>query len=280
MASVNSPIRKFIKPLFYKLLGRNAYKYVQTRAKIKDIRERLVEEKEMQLLPQLVKEGDETIDLGANYAYYLERLSKLVGNRGKVYGFEPIPFTYDVCNMVVRKLRLNNVEVFQYAAGAKNEGLEFRVPKLDFGGISAGQSHLAKRNNDLDGKENYYSFKDEEIVKCKSVTIDSFLEGKLSRLTFVKIDIEGAEYYALQGMRNVIAEFKPVVLIEIQPFFLKGMGVKESELVDLITKELDYSIYAYDVNSDKLLHVQTNLWDDNYILFHNSKLSDYKHIIS
>ena len=280
MASVNSPIRKILKPLFYKILGRKGYKYVQARAKIRDIEQRLVEEKEMKLLSYFISKGDNTIDLGANYAYYIERMSKLVGRAGKVYGFEPIPFTYEVCEMVVKKLGFKNVELYPYASGNKNEELEFRVPKLDFGGISAGQSHLAIRNNEMEGKENYYSFQDEEIVKCKSVTIDDFVLPKLKSLSFVKIDIEGAEYFAIEGMVNTLEKFKPVILVEIQPFFLKGMGVKESELIDLVTKKLGYKIFCLKKGNEKLSEVIEALWDDNYILIHSDTVEKFQDIIS
>ena len=112
MASVNSPFRTFVKPLLFKLLGKKGYTYAQYYGKLKDIKERLVEEKEMTLLPLIVKNGDTAIDIGANYAYYTDRLSKLVGKSGKVFSFEPIPFTYEVCKMLVKKLQLSNVELF------------------------------------------------------------------------------------------------------------------------------------------------------------------------
>ncbi|MGB0391640.1 MAG: FkbM family methyltransferase [Salibacteraceae bacterium] len=279
MASVNSPIRRFVKPLFYKILGRRGYKFVQARAKIRDIQHRLVEEKEMVLLPEFIKEGDHVLDLGANYAYYIERMSRLVGVNGRVFGFEPIPFTFEVCALVVKKLGLKNIDIFPFASGNANETLEFRVPKLDFGGISAGQSHLSKRNNEMEGKENYYSFNDEELVKCQAVTIDDYLLSKLKNLSFVKIDIEGAEYFALQGMKKTIEKFKPVILVEIQPFFLKGMGVDEATLVELLKKDFGYQIFAFNKANSKLKIVETNLWDDNYILIHSGKVKDFEHLI-
>ena len=95
MASVKSTFRNLIKPLLYNLLGEKHYIYFQTLGKIRDINKRLVEEDELELLPQLVGLSDDVIDIGANYAYYTHRLSKLCPT-GRVYAFEPIPFTFEV----------------------------------------------------------------------------------------------------------------------------------------------------------------------------------------
>lgn len=280
MASVNSPIRKLVKPLLFKLLGKKSYKIIQCKAKLRDIEYRLVEEKEMELLPHFIKEGDDVIDLGANYAYYVERCSKLIKEKGKIYAFEPIPFTHDVCQMIINKLELKNVNLYPYAAGANNETLEFRVPLLDFGAVSAGQSHLAKRNNELEGKENYYTFNKSELIQCECKNLDDFLLEKLKKISFIKIDIEGAEYYALQGLKEVILKFKPVILVEIQPFFLKGMNIIEADLVDFIKTKLEYSFYFYDNRLKKLKPVTTNLWDDNYLLISNTNKDKFKDLIS
>ena len=67
MASVRSRVRRIVKPLLFKLLGSRGYYHVQIYAKAKDIRERLVEEKEMALLSRLVREGDHVLDIGANF---------------------------------------------------------------------------------------------------------------------------------------------------------------------------------------------------------------------
>ena len=77
MASVHSPVRKFLKPILFKLFGKSVYPWFQFKAKARDIDSRLVEEKEMELLPLLLTANDEAIDIGANYAYYTERLAHL-----------------------------------------------------------------------------------------------------------------------------------------------------------------------------------------------------------
>ena len=279
MASVQSPVRRILKPLLFRLLGRRGYFHMQVHAKAKDIRHKLVEEKEMALLPRLVNEGDHVLDIGANFAYYSTRLSALVGGAGKVTAFEPIPSTHDVCAALLKKLGATNVALFQKGVGARDEQVKFSVPLQDFGAMSAGQAHMAERNNELDGKEDYYSFTRATEFTCHVVALDNFLGLDERPLSFVKIDIEGAEFYALQGMCRLLQVHRPVVLIEIQPFFLKGFGVEESALVKLID-QLGYDLYLYNQGSGKLRRHPDALIDSNYLMIHRNRTAEFEDILA
>lgn len=279
MASVNSPIRTFVKPLLFKLLGKKGYTYAQYYGKLKDIKEQLVEEKEMTLLPLIVKNGDTAIDIGANYAYYTDRLSKLVGESGKVFSFEPIPFTYEVCKMLVKKLQLSNVELFNLGVAETDQTLTFNVPKLGFGGISAGQAHISGREHEPLEKKKYYNFEEDELVNCKVVALDQFKFSPFTKLSFIKIDIEGAEFMALKGMENLIQKYKPVILIEVQPYFLKGFNIDENVFKEYITNVLGYHIYYMEGSSPKLSLLTTGFFDHNFILLPADRLEVYQSLI-
>ena len=273
MASVNSPIRTFLKPMLFKLFGKNLYKWFQYKAKVRDIDFRLVDEIEMDLLPHFMDKESEVIDVGANYAYYSVIMGRIAK---KVYAFEPIPFTYSVCKKVLAHYKLN-VELFSKGVGAKTEKMRFSVPVVDFGAISAGQAHMAGRNNELEGKSQHYKFNKQQEFDCDVVSIDDFLLPRLQNLSFVKIDIEGAEYFALQGMRNTIQKFRPVILLEINPFFLKGFNIEESQLSSLIS-EIKYSIFK--CNEHKKLNPYAGLYvESNYIIIPTEKLGSFNKII-
>ena len=279
MASVNSPIRRILKPFLFRLMGRRGYFRMQVYAKAKDIRERLVEEKEMALLPRLISAGDHVFDIGANFAYYSTRMSELVGAEGKVTAFEPIPFTHNVCAALLKKFGATNVELHQKGVGARDEEVEFSVPLQDFGAMSAGQAHMAERNNELEGKENYYTFDRATEFTCHVVALDAFVAMDARPLSFVKIDIEGAELYALEGMRRLLSEHRPVVLIEIQPFFLKGFGIDEATLAALID-QLGYDLYLYDQGSGKLHRHTDALIDSNYLMIHRNRVAEFDDILA
>ena len=113
---------------------------------------------------------------------------------------------------------------------------------------------------------------------CDVVALDEFLGSKLSNLTFVKIDIEGAEYHALKGMKRLLTKHQPVVLIEIQPFFLKGFNIEEADLMKLIDG-LGYELYLYDQASKKLSKHTTALIDSNYLMIPRATANQYADII-
>lgn len=281
MVSVNSPFRRFVKPVLFKLFGKRLYKHFQYLGKLKDIKERLVEEPEIELLPYFIQEQDEVLDIGANYAYYTERMANLC-KKGKVYAFEPIPFTAEVAQKIIKKLRLDNVVFYQKGVSNKRETVKFSVPKLDFGAISAGQAHIGTRNNDLIKGSEFHISDNYETFDCEVVDIDTFLLPSLKNLTFIKIDIEGAEYFALQGMKNTLLQFKPVILIEIVSLFLKSFNVSIEEFQHYIEKELGYVIFEYDQPAKKLIQITGKPIEKekNHILIHADKVKNFSHLIA
>jgi FkbM family methyltransferase len=274
MASVHSPVRNFLKPILFKLFGKSLYPWFQFKAKARDIDGKLVEEKEMELLPLLLTANDEAIDVGANYAYYTERLARLCK---KVYAFEPIPFTHNVCAMLIKHYKLSNVTLYKQGVGEKNERHKFLVPVTDFGAISAGQAHFGERNDELEGKEIHAKFTKHQEVECEVIALDSLLNN-FANLKFIKIDIEGAEYFALKGMKKTIEKFTPVILVEINPFFLKGFNLSEESLKTLIT-ELGYETFVYDEKIKKLVQWNEPYTESNYMLMHKNNLSNFKNLI-
>jgi FkbM family methyltransferase len=277
MASVNSPIRSLLKPLFFKLIGKNGYLLMQYYAKKKDIKQKLLEEPEMAILNRFVSPNSNTIDIGANFAYYTHRLSNLCPS-GQVYAFEPIPFTYQVAKKIVAHYNFKNVSLFPYGVGNENGKMVFEVPLQSFGAYSAGQAHISGRNNELEGKNQHYKFDSHEKINCDIIRIDDFKEINKS-IDFVKIDIEGAELFALKGMKNLLLKDQPIVLIEINPFFLEGFEIQEKELTDFIN-DVDYLTYLYNPQLKKLIPYVSGFTENNYILIPKSKTQKYLDLIS
>lgn len=240
MASVNSPLRKWIKPLALKLLGKPGYNYLQFRAKWRDIEMQLVEEPEMALLPSLLRPEDICIDIGANFAYYTIRLARLCP-KGKIIAYEPIPSTFRIAEKIVRKEGSSHIELHNLGVGEKEATLTFELPLQEIGTPSAGQAHMSGRDNKQSQEQGMYTFKNMEKVSCKVVALDQHL-SKSNKIDFIKIDIEGAELFALKGMNQILTKFHPIVLIELCEPFMKGFNYSGSDLVDFM-KSHGYSLF-------------------------------------
>ena len=102
----NSVVRKLAKTLLYPLTNDKTYKYVQAASKALDIKKGNWSEPELDLLKIGLRPGETALDIGANFGIYAHYMSKAVGKNGKVYSFEPVPFTFQTLKIVGKITRL------------------------------------------------------------------------------------------------------------------------------------------------------------------------------
>ena len=142
-----------------------------------------------------VRLGDIALDVGAGVGHYTILFSRLVGDTGRVYAFEPDPFMFSMLRANIRLNNLTNVIAEQAAIGDSNGEMTFYMSTV-------GQSSLIA----MRGLRS--------IIKVKVCTIDSL---NLSRLDWIKIDTEGTEADVLRGMRETLTNQCPKMLIEFIP---------------------------------------------------------------
>jgi FkbM family methyltransferase len=260
-----------VKRLLYPLANERAYQWAQALAKAWDIRTGSWKETELALIPIAVREGDTTLDVGANYGLYSYHLSRAVGRSGRVFAFEPLPFTYATLVRVARLLRLDNVELVPMGCSDQTGPVTFRVPVQASGAISAGVAHLSRRNNDRTLPEGHVArqwggFRE---VAARVVRLDEFLPA-IQSLSFVKFDIEGAELLAVRGAREVIERHSPTVVCEIDPWYLEGFGFTVEQIAGFFL-DRGYAIHRCDRSSATPRLKRTELRDvveGNYVFVH------------
>jgi len=144
------------------------------------------------ILKAHVQRGTSVVDAGAHIGTHTMLLSKLVGSRGRVYAFEP---QKKIFRELLQNLKLNqsrSVIPLRFALGDKPQVIEMNSSASgNEGGTGIG------RGGD----------------KAELRTIDSF---GFSNLSLLKIDVEGFEDHVLEGARETIARYRPVILLEIQ----------------------------------------------------------------
>ena len=262
-------MRNLIKPFIYKLLGQKAYQWFYIQGKIKDIKKGRFNEPETVLFKAFVQSTDEVLDIGANFGYISVLLSSLA-TKGQIYAFEPIPFTYEVNRSILHSFKCRNVQLFQLGVGEKEEIKTFKIPTLDFGGPDTGLA--------FNGDRKFLEHQSYTFCEVKIVDLDTLLLSKLNRLSFIKIDIEGAEYFALKGMEKILQQFHPTIMIEICPDYVKGYGIDFSLFENYLLEHLGYCAFIFNKERNKLVF-QQQLVDSNYILIHHTKVKAFSHLI-
>jgi FkbM family methyltransferase len=276
----NSALRRATKRVLHTFLGDSSYKYFQALSKAKDIRNGSWSEPELDLIPFAVKAGETALDLGANFGLYSYHLSRALGSSGKIYAFEPVPFTFSTLQLVARILRFKNVTLVDKGCSESAGTISFEVPVQASGAFAAGQAYIGGRRDDREGKEKQVRWAGTSQVDCEVVKLDDFLSG-LKDLSLIKCDIEGAELFAFRGARNLIAEHLPTVICEINPWFLEGFEISLEELAGFFCDQ-DYKLYRYR-NEDGRANLEVtdieDVVEDNYIFIHPSRLSRFSSLL-
>jgi FkbM family methyltransferase len=264
----NSLPRRIAKHLLAPVLNERSYSVLQAIAMGWDIRSGSWREPELELLRYAIRPGETAIDVGANYGLYAYHLSRIVGPKGKVYCFEPIPFTARTFRLIQRGLRFtHNVELINKGASEKSGRAQFTIPVLDTGAISAGLVHMG-RYDERPGKEGKANFATRQL-ECDIVAIDDYLYD-LSDVALVKCDIEGADLFAMRGMKGILETHKPTVIIEIGPWYLDGFGIAVEDITRFFGG-LAYAGYRYD--DGRLFRVEAAdiVKERNWVFLHPSR---------
>lgn len=269
----NSAVRKLIKKLLYPLTNEKTYKYAQAVSKTLDIKRGSWVEPELDLVKIGLREGETALDIGANYGLYAYYMSRVVGKTGKIYSFEPVPFTFDSLAIVAKLLGFShNTELVKKGCSDENGKIKFTVPVQQSGAFSAGQAYIGERNDNREGKEDQVRWNATKDVEAEVVRLDDFLPD-ISDLPFIKADIEGAELHCFRGAERLFAKHLPTTVCEINPWFLEGFGIKLEELLNFFF-EKGYKLYFYtNDNGRKHLHEvkAEEVVEDNYVFLHPSR---------
>lgn len=161
-----------------------------------------------------VKPGGTMIDIGAHIGYFTLMAARAAGPEGHVYAIEPDPANFAVLVENVRLNKYENVHLIRGAAWDKEEPLTFKP------GGALGQIDLASPPD-----ENHRSGPWSRDPGNSGTVYGRRMDAQIGHLTadLIKIDTQGAEARALEGMPNAIAAAGSVI-VEIWPDGLAQFG--------------------------------------------------------
>ncbi|MEB3343708.1 FkbM family methyltransferase [Okeania sp.] len=200
-----------------------------------------------ELLCRFLRTNDCFIDIGAHIGYYSILAAKIVGNKGKVFAFEPELSNYQKILENINLNSLNNIKLFNMAVGSETKETQIFVNQDNDGGHAlwdVGQHPF-----------NYKSLHNQTMQNTQLSKLDNILSqaGDITNLKMIKIDTEGAELNVIKGAVNTISQYNvPYIICEINRFGLERMGTNETELRKFMNF-LDYETYLLTSNSSNSL---------------------------
>jgi FkbM family methyltransferase len=150
-----------------------------------------------------VHPGMVVYDVGANIGYVSLLFARAVAPTGRVFAFEALPANVE---RIRANLALNPdaaVTVVGKAVVETSRAVEFLTHASGAMGKAAGS---AGREDQVYGA----------ALRVEGISLDEFIYTQLNPLPqVVKVDIEGGEVLALPGMRRLLREAGPLVLLEL-----------------------------------------------------------------
>jgi FkbM family methyltransferase len=186
---------------------------------------------EMGFVQKILRPGMTVLDVGAHHGLYTLLLSKKVGRKGRVIAFEPSPRE---CQRLEKHLRFNrcsNVHLERCAAGSEpGEADLFLVDGFQDWCNSLRPPALPDPTHAV-------------AVRVRRID-DVLTEQRVSKVDFIKLDVEGGELAALEGApRLLYGESRPAILAEVQDMRTRPWGYPARETIQFLIR-MDYRWFA------------------------------------
>lgn len=186
--------RKFISPEIKKVLCEDAINVAQDIIKRykgpADTKKSHEEGKYFEL-----EKGQTIVEAGAFIGFYVLRAAELVGETGKVIAIEAVPENFEIMKRNVEANHLKNVILVNKAVWNTSTKIKFYREGKQIGSIT--QEVVATDN----------------FIEVQAETIDSILkENNIDKIDFIRIQLNGVELEALEGMTHTLSQ-RPKVLV-------------------------------------------------------------------
>jgi FkbM family methyltransferase len=209
-------------------------------------------------IDRYLRPGDVVLDVGANVGMFAYAALRWLGNDGRVICFEPLPWAAEAIEQNSKRNGLDErLRVHRLAASDRHGTVDFTADQDVSSHIAwthAGGLRRAQLTVDTRPLDSIVP-----LERCHSL---------------MKLDIEGAEFQALQGFEQHLARADPpVIVFEAHDHSLKKMGSSRQEVLDLLAAH-DYEICSFDARTAELAEPHAAMAD--LIAVHRGALSQVR----
>jgi len=164
---------------------------------------------EIEFVRRTVKPGQHVVDAGAHIGLFAMHMAAAVGPSGSVHCFEPFEANAACLELAIAENRFERRVILERAAVGAMHGtgqLIFAPATLNSGGAFIGAPGASVPAG-------------HETLPVRLIALDEY---PLPRpISFIKMDVEGAEPQAVRGAARLLQEDRPVILSEVHPSQLK-----------------------------------------------------------
>lgn len=172
-------------------------------------------------LKQFLKPGDTFVDVGANIGFLSLVAAEIVGKKGRVFAFEPLPSTYEILEKNKHINRYDQLKPYSFALGNETNSKMIYTENENRGGTSL-VNHLSDSGTII------------EVKKLDDINLQS-------PITMMKIDVEGYEFEVLKGAEKTIKTDKPILIIEYS--IDRNNTITSQEMFEWLKKLPRYKLY-------------------------------------
>ncbi len=185
---------------------------------------------------RFIKPGTSVLDVGSNFGQMAMAFSKLAGESGSVYAFEAQKKVFDLLEKNLAANNITNVEPI-FNAVYFESGKTFHFPEPDFVRFDSYGSY----NLPLDLQTG------QEVVSLKIDDLE--IEQPVS---FMKVDVQGCDLFAMQGAVNTIKKHRMPILFEFEQQFQDEYHTSFQDYVEFVDS-IAYKFVEVILNNNYLI---------------------------
>lgn len=184
-----------------------------------------------------VKEGDVVMDIGANIGAHSLAMGKSAGSSGRVYAIEATEYAYS-------KLQANialNPELSDQVAAVH---CILTASDDKTGSVEIHSSWPFESEAD---RHSSHQGVTKSVGAAPAISLDTLVAAhQITRLDFIKIDVDGHEWDVLSGGRQTFERMRPVIVMEIAPDYHDPEHAKGFLNIHRFLSELGYTFHDFD----------------------------------
>ncbi|MCY7322785.1 MAG: FkbM family methyltransferase [Phormidesmis sp. CAN_BIN36] len=208
---------------------------------------------EQNAMRQVVRTGDIVLDIGANLGLHTALLSRLIGENGQLFAFEPNPELFSCLSQTIANM--NNATLYPYALSNESTDSVLFVPP-----------HNPDVASLADWTQKEYG--STHTVVCEQRRLDDLVEAQIiPQPDFIKCDVEGAELKVFQGgCKTLNCTEAPIVLFEANIHTVRGFELEMFAAKDFLESLSVPRYQVFEVQAGGMAICQTLSSDHSNLL--------------